>query len=910
MRNVRPASKWIAALLCVLFVLFVGPAVVSAEEMIDPQLEGVFITEDLEELVVVFKDEFYDVYEEFITIAGMMDGQWYDVPFNLSFVIDQRYVYIYLEESAEKFTDFQINFEPGAVWWDEESFNIEPITALYQMPDIVKDLYVSMSSFEVGDVVEVFVSFRATEPLITQTDYIDLRGLNYTSLDSDAMVTITVDGVTYEVAPDPSQYFIRLYVPVTIEAGQRVDIFLDEYQLWDTAFGFEFPITTSVNTGTAYAHITIVDNSGKHPHNVQWTPITANGEETTAYPNEMTSYELSFSTSTTIEEGYVLDLWFGENFGLFGDPGFLPSYLVLNGAEAEPYVDIVVKHEPSVTEQVYKPVQISADQGNNLMILPEPSIIPADAEVKVLLHDIIVNPLKPAQYVIWMQQIAGQGDAIQIPVMIAYKESEPQSSDPQIPTDPSTIGDLELHVSNLNGYYSNQEIGELYFFGNGQNVTYTFTGTATSYSDEMLIVLDEQYLFRSDEEFQIKGATLRVNGQEVPIDAALDGYSVYVYAADSSTSLSIKPGDAFELQLIMDNPENVPMKTSVSFELNIGEASGVVTTDIVPFIPSLGMMEPYAGISQAKYVLLAYGDMESPPFSTVAVEFPPEVELPGEIMAEHIIVYAEGADYDNGEPKLELVHIAGQAIYLVFDQPLIGMFAIFLPEAGIPTPEAPGSYEYRVSMDQSMKATNAVFTTAPERPDPKALNAEIHGLLNIEVKGIGLEIFMDQEVELVSTDVLHTFGLEPVVIEFEYEGVVYDLPLCFTNVNDASIWMMVGCGMDSEIELEQLLHLLQASTEAYITFDNDWVRHPAGSFSEGKQRVKIMTEALIAAIASKLTGLVPEGQRLDVGMLVKSMHDEELMSLFGGELDRYDVERLLEYIEPKYIGSDDEFSDI
>src|SRR5690606_21093703 len=108
---------------------------------------------------------------------------------------------------------------------------------------------------------------------------------------------------------------------------------------------------------------------------------------------------------------------------------------------------------------------------------------------------------------------------------------------------------------------------------------------------------------------------------------------------------------------------------------------------------------------------------------------------------------------------------------------------------------------------------------------------------------------------------------------------------------DASSVQVELCAQDDmPVDFERLIEQLNASTEAYFTFDNVLIRHSEGSFSEGQQRVKIMTEALAQAIELKLMELVPQAERLNIGMLLNVMNDEGLIDLFGGELNVYNVE--------------------
>lgn len=892
-RKYRRSCSLLTAWLIMLSVLLVGfPASVSAQEFDVESVEMFWYSE----VEIEFSVQVSGVNEEGVSAEGLKNGQWYPVPISLSHA--GQMVYVTIEDNnVEDYTEFRIHFEPDSIEnWD--STNSQSIT-VNVVNDMVKDFYVSLSSLETGSIADLMMSFVATRSLVAYEDVIKVDGLDYIlEYYEPEFISLVVNGATYPVYGPSEGGTINIQVPVSIDKGEKVTILMERVELTDTETYQFIELTTTKNTTVAISDVYIYDNSGKHPVNVEMTPVTVDGEETVAITGESTWYELTFTTEVDIEEGYMLQLDVPYGFGLLGQSEFPPSLQ----EEAEEYVEI------TVTDTVYYAPWLRATglEVNYLEITTEGDI-PAHSEVTILFKDLFVNPSLPGQYVFSMVELNGNESIIHFAVTIEPAEDEtPDPGDD--PAGPLVIEDLELQLSNYNSYQYLPIFSEfLYLFGNGENVEYTFTGTAPVTSGELSLTLDEIYFLNEGwDDPTISDVSLKINETEVPVEASLDGSTVYIHSASSEESLVIYEGDRFELQVTMNNPEFYGEGEGMTplLELRLGEAIGTASPEIVMPLHMIAMAENYAGIQNGEYLLMASALYE--PFSELTIHFPDEVELPDTISLDAIDILPIMIE---GDPQVEQIIVDGQSVHLLLDRSTYAFMAIVLGDAGIPTPLDAGTYEYTVTAGGVDSILPAQFAALPQHPDPKALTASIS-----EESGdtIMINVRFDKELdsEYAGLPVRTIIGLLnetlelPIKVEYEFAGEVYEIPACNMILDewDASSVQVELCAQDDmPVDFERLIEQLNASTEAYFTFDNVLIRHSEGSFSEGQQRVKIMTEALAQAIELKLMELVPQAERLNIGMLLNVMNDEGLIDLFGGELNVYNVEHLLQYIEPKFI---------
>ena len=170
------------------------------------------------------------------------------------------------------------------------------------------------------------MSFVATRSLVAYEDVIKVDGLDYIlEYYEPEFISLVVNGATYPVYGPSEGGTINIQVPVSIDKGEKVTILMERVELTDTETYQFIELTTTQNTTVAISDVHIYDNSGKHPVNVEMTPVTVDGEETVAITGESTWYELTFTTEVDIEEGYMLQLDVPYGFGLLGQSEFPPS---------------------------------------------------------------------------------------------------------------------------------------------------------------------------------------------------------------------------------------------------------------------------------------------------------------------------------------------------------------------------------------------------------------------------------------------------------------------------------------------------------------------------------------------------------------------------------------------------------
>lgn len=894
----RKSCRMLLALILILGMLL--PTVpVMAQENEGPILDSLEVIPGNIGVSLRFNAMINSINQDNIIVEGIYDGVADRIHPRFEWLGDSL-VEILLDEHVMYYSEYRVTIEKDAVFSDligNQKVYVEEWSLSDALPSV--SLEFGSGSDELGVSTTMTIEFVTDKALSGGADQIIITEYGHWDpgqhfyLDDVSVVFISLDGGQYPTNFVPDYDRMRIWIPqgLNIPAGETVQLTFHNVMTpeeWKRDSSDIF-IRTTQHDAWVGKSIWFFDNANQNPANATLKPVDKNGVETIAYNYEQTRYELEFDT---IEErnGMSIMLSMPERFNVLGVEG-MDMYNSVEIYDTEGLVDV------TVTGAVYQPSYIHVyNDGVFTMEMHVNETIPAGEKVRVTLHEDVIrtSPL-PGDYMIKMWSFDGQGYSILLPTTVEQGQYQPQP--------PPRIRDLELQVSNTNSYSWSGEFFAVDLISNGDQVMYTFTGTAVKESDRAHIVFlpDQEYWINFwDEEPRIYAAHVKVDEEWISSLAYHNGqYVVVEFRRPNTPDLvyEIQEGQTFEIQLTLRNPELYQDISQAVFPiiLDMNGSEGIAEVEIQKMNPVIGMADPYAGVQAGRY-LFEVNDLEG--FYSVTLDFPTGTVLPEDISMEDIEInqlYGWG-----NPPELIDMDVVGDSIKLEFSSFVNQLSVTVLESAGIPTPSTSGSYKYGVTYNGQSVDEIAQLSTVSE--DPKLLSAELIGYGNYAWAGPSYAVKLifdgDLDASYISRYIYaHQSNNLPITITYPIDGEIYSMDACFAAVNPDqanSIWIYVNCEL-SEIDG------LETSTEAMVKMNNSVIRGVGGTYSPGEQSVKLITSGTGEELAEKLAAFVPEGETLNIGHLLQAMRDPEILSLIGGSLNPHTAEMLLQYIDTKFV---------